>query len=298
MLILYFVLTFIVFYFLDFFGGNLVSMAIFSFQIGYIVKEAVETIIATIKNKLDKKKAINEETAVELEYFRNLIKEHGFAVLGYCYYENNKTIDVNLLAALTLKSLLINKKVEIKDKKIKSLILTNKLAEEEQLILEKYKHLDSDSFKNDFYWLLYKKVNKEPFKKSFSKKYMNNMKATDVLVIMVYLCGYGYFLADEEQILYGFLSFTLLWLTIAVKAFKEYLFTKKLLINSKYSNEIISKLNGLKNYINEFGNFDKKKLDEIAFYDEYMLFAIMLDTSPKLKQELLEEYDNIFKSFF
>lgn len=295
MLILYFILTFIVFYFLEFFDGNLVSIAIFSFQIGYILKEVIETITASIMNIIEKKKAINEETTIELEYFRNLVKEHSIAVLGYCY---DNTIDINFLTALTLKSLLINKKVEIKDKKIKSLILTNKLAEEEQLILENYKHLDSDSFRNKFRRMLYKKVNTEPFKKYVSKKYNNDMKATDVLVIMVYLCGYGYFLADEEYILYGFLSFALLWLTIAVKAFKEYLFTKKLLINSKYSNEIISKLNGLKNYINEFGNFDKKKLDEIAFYDEYMLFAIMLDTSPKLKQELLDEYDNIVKSFF
>lgn len=295
MLILYFILTFIVFYFLEFFDGNLVSIAIFSFQIGYILKEVIETITASIMNRIEKKKAINEETTIELEYFRNLIKEHSIAVLGYCY---DNTIDINFLTALTLKSLLINKKVEIKDKKIKSLILTNKLAEEEQLILENYKHLDSDSFRNKFRWMLHKKVNTEPFKKYVSKKYNNNMKATDVLVIMVYLCGYGYFLADEEYILYGFLSFALLWLTIAIKALKGYLFTKKFQINSKYLNEIVSKLNGLKNYINEFGNFDKKKLDEIAFYDEYMLFAIMLDTSPKLKQELLDEYDNIFKSFF
>lgn len=295
MLILYFILTFIVFYFLEFFDGNLVSIAIFSFQIGYILKEVIETITASIMNRIEKKKAINEETTIELEYFRNLVKEHSIAVLGYCY---DNTIDINFLTALTLKSLLINKKVEIKDKKIKSLILTNKLAEEEQLILENYKHLDSDSFRNKFRWMLYKKVNTEPFKKYVSKKYNNNMKATDVLVIMVYLCGYGYFLADEEYILYGFLSFALLWLTIAIKALKGYLFTKKFQINSKYLNEIVSKLNGLKNYINEFGNFDKKKLDEIAFYDEYMLFAIMLDTSPKLKQELLDECDNIVKSFF
>jgi len=293
MLIIYCVLNFLLFYFLDLFNGNLLSIAIFSFQIGYIVKEVIETIIASIKNFLDKKKVINEESAFEIEYFRNLIKEHSIGVLGYIY---DKSIDSKLLSALTLKSMLCNKKVVIKDKKIIS--LTEELSDEEKFLVKKYKNIDSDYFRNEFKEILKKIISNEPFKKRIYKKNKNMINASDALIVIIYLLGYGYFLSNEDYVLYAFLSFTLLWVSLAIKAFKEYLYTKKFSVNSKYTNEIISKLNGLKNYINEFGNFDKKKLDEIAFYDEYILFAIMLDTSPKLKQELLEEYDRIFKSFF
>ena len=293
MLILYFVLTFIVFYIFNLFDRNLLLISIYSFQMGYVLKELVESVVTSVKNELIRRKSTIAETTIELEYFRNLNKEHSIAVLGYCY---DKQIDSKLLSALTLKSLLINKKVEINDKKI--IPLTDKLKEEERFIIEKYKNIDSDYYANEFTNILDKITCEEPFKKSVSKKHKNNMSAYDVIILMLYIIGLPFIFYYENNILYGIVSFGLLFITYVIQTYKEILFSKKYRINTKYSNEIISKLNGLKNYINEFGNFDKKKLDEIAFYDEYMLFAIMLDTSPKLKQELLEEYDNIFKSFF
>ena len=293
MLILYFILTFIVFYIFNLFDRNLLLISIYSFQIGYVLKELVESVVTSVKNELIRRKSTIAETVIELEYFRNLIKEHSIAVLGYCY---DKQIDSKLLSALTLKSLLINKKVEINDKKI--IPLTDKLKEEERFIIEKYKNIDSDYYANEFTNILDKITCEEPFKKRISKKHKNNMSAYDVIILMLYIIGLPFIFYYENNILYGIVSFGLLFITYVIQTYKEILFSKKYRINTKYSNEIISKLNGLKNYINEFGNFDKKKLDEIAFYDEYMLFAIMLDTSPKLKQELLEEYDNIFKSFF
>lgn len=293
MLILYFVLTFIVFYIFNLFDRNLLLISIYSFQMGYVLKELVESVVTSVKNELIRRKSTIAETVIELEYFRNLIKEHSIAVLGYCY---DKQIDSKLLSALTLKSLLINKKVEINDKKI--IPLTDKLKEEERFIIEKYKNIDSDYYANEFTNILDKITCEEPFKKRISKKHKNNMSAYDVIILMLYIIGLPFIFYYENNILYGIVSFGLLFITYVIQTYKEILFSKKYRINTKYSNEIISKLNGLKNYINEFGNFDKKKLDEIAFYDEYMLFAIMLDTSPKLKQELLEEYDNIFKSFF
>lgn len=293
MLILYFILTFIVFYIFNLFDRNLLLISIYSFQIGYVLKELVESVVTSVKNELIRRKSTIAETTIELEYFRNLIKEHSIAVLGYCY---DKEMDSKLLSALTLKSLLINKKVEINDKKI--IPLTDKLKEEERFIIEKYKNIDSDYYANEFTNILDKITCEEPFKKSVSKKHKNNMSAYDVIILMLYIIGLPFIFYYENNILYGIVSFGLLFITYVIQTYKEILFSKKYRINTKYSNEIISKLNGLKNYINEFGNFDKKKLDEIAFYDEYMLFAIMLDTSPKLKQELLDEYDNIVKSFF
>lgn len=66
-------------------------------------------------------------------------------------------------------------------------------------------------------------------------------------------------------------------------------------IKTDKGKEIYLKLNGLKNYINNFGNFDDKELKEIALWDEYILYAMILDESKNLSKQALEELKKLIK---
>ena len=57
-------------------------------------------------------------------------------------------------------------------------------------------------------------------------------------------------------------------------------------ILTKEGKEIYLRLNGLKHYLKDFGRLDEKELKEIILWKDYILYAIILDESNKLKKEL------------
>ncbi len=65
------------------------------------------------------------------------------------------------------------------------------------------------------------------------------------------------------------------------------------LIKTSIGKDIYLKLNGLKNYIKDFGNFDDKTLNELVLWEEYILYAIILDESEILSKQAREGLNNL-----
>ena len=58
--------------------------------------------------------------------------------------------------------------------------------------------------------------------------------------------------------------------------------------------EMYMKLNGLKRFIRDFGNFNDKSLREIIIWEDYLLYAIILNESKSLKKEIVNDFGEDF----
>lgn len=76
------------------------------------------------------------------------------------------------------------------------------------------------------------------------------------------------------------------------------LFRNDYLTKTEKGREIYFKLRALKRYIHDFGNFNDKELEEIKLWDEWILYAIILEESNNLTDDLKKEYKSIENNFF
>lgn len=65
------------------------------------------------------------------------------------------------------------------------------------------------------------------------------------------------------------------------------------IIKTSIGKDIYLKLNGLKNYIKDFGNFDDRCLKEIVLWEDYILYAITLNESKTLSKQVKEELNKL-----
>ena len=64
-------------------------------------------------------------------------------------------------------------------------------------------------------------------------------------------------------------------------------------VRTRKGQDIYLKLVGLRNYLNDFANFDEKQLQDIYFWDEYILYAAMLGEGKEAKNEIMNVYIDI-----
>ena len=70
------------------------------------------------------------------------------------------------------------------------------------------------------------------------------------------------------------------------------------LVKTEKGKEIYLKLKGLKNYLKDFGNFNDKSLKEISLWNEYILYAIILNESSSLSVEAKEELNKLISIIY
>ena len=105
--------------------------------------------------------------------------------------------------------------------------------------------------------------------------------------------GRSFFNGNKNLQIFQAILFLIFWLqnTIIFSILK----IDASVIKTEKGKEIYLKLNGLKNYLEDFGNFDNKQLKEIVLWEEYILYAIILDASKSLTEESKKEYQNLLE---
>ena len=81
----------------------------------------------------------------------------------------------------------------------------------------------------------------------------------------------------------GFISlyFLMMMITSAVLLIATYSNGKAMYIKTDKGKELYMKLNGLKRFIRDFGYFKDKNLKEILVWEDYLLYAIILNETKK-----------------
>ena len=177
--------------------------------------------------------------------------------------------------------------------------------------------INKDNAKNEkqFYVLNhYKFINDKDFKKYYLKEIENSLKAKDyikkysfnddTIALLIYALTFiifggiwFYFLKIEsEYIKIECIFFILFWLISCITMI--FSFRESSLVKTEKGKEIYLKLNGLKNYIKDFGNFDDKSLKEISLWDDYILYVLILNESDNLSSQAKREYNQLVKIIY
>lgn len=111
-----------------------------------------------------------------------------------------------------------------------------------------------------------------------------------------------FFVGAYDNVIFSLLGMTLSTLLALACFFGAEVFRKRTIIKKTALGEsVYIKLSGLKNYLKHIGNFKDKNLDEITLWDEYILYAIILDESKEIikdaKKELKELKDIVRKLY-
>ena len=86
----------------------------------------------------------------------------------------------------------------------------------------------------------------------------------------------------------------MMFITAMLIMFSVYINDKVVYIKTEDGKEMYMKLNGLKRFIRDFGNFNDKSLREIIIWEDYLLYAIILNESKSLKKEIMNAFGEDF----
>lgn len=209
------------------------------------------------------------------KYYKELIKQYSPAVLNYV---DNFIIDQNTIIA-TLMSLelkgIIDKELNIIDKDISN------LDENEKYIfsnISNLKNIDISIFNKHIvqdckkYKLLKdNKITNNEFEDKFKK-----------LIPVVVISILGIITSSLLLFFGGIAAYIILFMYLMtsgnLKEADPYVRTKK-------AQDINEKLEGLKKYLQDYGNIQEKTKNELIIWEEYLIYSVMFNLNTKLIEE-------------
>lgn len=251
-----------------------------------------------IKKKLDllKFEKINMSDEDIFKYYRDILKDYSIGELRYLF-NGKKQIKLAIMAEL--EYLKIKKNINIDDNNI---VIINKdnISKSERYILEHYKFINDREFKEYYRNMIETSLKEKECINKYNYKPKNIFSFSIFFSFILFVISHFLFfyllesntvLIDDNLFLCEFANFFLFGL-IGFCSFYV-IVEKKLAIKTKKGNDIYLKLKGLKNFIKDFGFFDDKTLEEITLWQEYILYAIILDESKSLTKESKDEFKKL-----
>ena len=246
----------------------------------------------TIKRIKDSKRKykIESKDQHKFKYYRDIIKEYSIGELGYIFNGRKKT---KLLIIAELEKLKLQKNIEIINGEIK---ITNSknTTPSEKFILENYKFINEKDFEKRYISIIEDYLIKKHIIEKFDKNISSKMLPM-LFVVFILLITSMYFNLDE-YIKIELILFLITWITVFISMiiFEH----EEKIIKNNQGNEIYMKLNGLKKYIKDFGNFEERELDEINIWEEYILYAIILNEGKTIKNESKTELQSLIEIIY
>ena len=216
-------------------------------------------------------------------YYKELIKQYSPAVLNYV---DDFTIDQNTIIA-TLMSLelkgIIDKELNIINKEISN------LDENEKYILSNISNIKNIDI-NIFNQYIVQDCNKYKLLKNnkiTNKQFEDKFK---ILIPVTLISILGIITSSLLLFLGGIAAYVILFMYLmtsgSLKEADPYVRTKK-------AQDINEKLEGLKKYLQDYGNIQEKTKNELIIWEEYLIYSVMFNQNTKL----IEEYKKIFNRY-
>ncbi len=266
----------------------------FSLQILIFISYLLKFLIFCIRRYFDSRKyyKITRDDKEKFVYFRDIIKECSIGELGYIFNEKK---NINSIVMAEIEYLKLNKKIEIVNKNINIIDDTN-LRKSEKFIIESYKFIGTKYFNK----LYIESIESSLKEKNLIKTYKFFSKSLNIINIIVFFFNLIYWFVYLKYIWstnassYIAFCFGMMLITTMLLMLSVYINDKVVYIKTEDGKEIYMKLNGLKKFIRDFGNFDDKSLREIIIWEDYLLYAIILNESKLLKKELTNAFGEDF----
>ena len=249
----------------------------------------IVNLFIVIKNKIKKSTLVNINMldTNKYLYYREILKKLSIAEIGYLFSgkKNPKKLIMSTVENLELKH-------NIKwDNNNINVIDNNTTFENEKYLLEKYKFVGTKEFENNFIKLTEESL----INKGYIKKLINVISPSFyifLIITLLMMIGSAFMLSMFNLPYFIITAATLLVLIILSLTIKNDLSTKYYRTNE--GSDIYLKIVALKRFIHDFSNFEEKQLEEIRLWDEYILYAIILNESKNIESNITNKYLSLF----
>lgn len=248
------------------------------------------------------------------EYYREILEDYSPAILSLIYNRKIKYSDTLVATILDLK---LNNYIDIEEKGIKVLKKDEKdLLPNQKMIykmLQKKKNRQgfvsfkdtSPAFSNSYF----KREWKETIKKEAEEKDLCSSKfvvfniiekisifsfwAIIVMTATVMIGNLESIFDEEIGIVSYIIIIAINCFLMFTKAFLSKFNQRNFFVRTKKGVELQCKMAGLKNYIKDYSQLEKKKLEEIVLWEDYLIYALIFDLKGSLDKEAKELYKNL-----
>ena len=266
---------------------------ILGIQIFIILVLTLDLLYNFIENRKLKSKieTIDKDNKEKYVYYRDLLNDLSIAEIGFLYSGKRK---LNLLVIATLKKLEYKNKINLENKND----LTN-LTEEEKYIVEKYKFVGTKEFNENCCRLITENLEKKGYVKPIEKV---DVFGTIVIFTIIYMITFvALFMIESKTNIYGIIAAILFLLYWLVGMLYLFYFQSVYDANMNYEKtekgtEVYLKILALKRFLKDFGEFEDKEWEEIKLWEDYLLYAIVLDETDKIEKNLNKEYSYLLEN--
>jgi len=278
----------------------LVSMIYNVFRFSFII--GVWLSVKLAKRKVFKEKLNKDDFEKNIDYFRNVLKDYSPLELSYIddfKLDFPKDI-IAILLSLKNKNII---KLNEKENKIDIVSSANKLTESEMFILERIVFGKVNIEENDMDALLMI-IEKEALQKGLLEQDTNLINIGILKYIGLFLAimfvgliiGNIFITNIIGEIIMFILTGVLLLLPYLVIFGIVYFFSYahyKTMNNKKRTpmgEEVNKKLEGLKNYLKDFSNIDKKDSSEIVIWKDYLIYSVLFNQNKDVIIDVYKKY--------
>jgi hypothetical protein len=272
---------------------NVYSRNIIVFYI-ILIMLILNVLAPTLGMKYAIKKRISEKVDINVynknkDYYREIIEKYSPGEINYIYnfsLSNNTIVGILLDLELKKKIIINNYNIEILNNDNNNLNYSEqyifKLLSENKLKYINYMELEDYVIKDCINDKLL--INNNKYIKLKNTKKVYNLLKYILLILLIVIV-----LSKKSLLLICLITFLLLFIM-------TYYFTyANSLLNNEYicsdmANELNYKLNGLKNFLNDFGNIKNKTNKELILWDEYLIYSVIFEININLINKMSKKF--------
>lgn len=231
----------------------------------------------------------------EYEYYREILKDVSPAILAYCH---NRKINVEDNMVAILLNLELKGIIEITENKVIITKNIDELLSHEKLVLRK---IDFGNYSDRRFKKLFKQYIENDM---ISKGYVKNEYSQETNIAEILTIISGWLIVYMLTTIIPLIAFSSLggWILLAYffgfipLILSDFIQSKiNVLVRSEESIDLGIKMKGMKEYIEDFSNINNNSSDMVKLFEEYVIYAIVLDIKGKLNDECKEIYNRTKK---
>ena len=135
---------------------------------------------------------------------------------------------------------------------------------------------------------------KELVDKGYHKERKKYHFSISTIILIIAIVTLPFFSSSEEKYMIYFIYSCILFCLIMFSKINAERKNSHIMTQKGY--EIYRKLIGLRNYISDFSKLEDRTINEIKLWDDYMIYAIILNEKNNLIDESIEKINNLYKN--
>lgn len=267
-------------------GLTSISLAIF-------INVLLSKWIQKLNEKMVIRKFEKKHRSKEYDYYRDILQEKSPAILSYCY---NPKINIEDNIVAIILNLQMQNIIKIENNTIKVIGDISNLKEHEEFILKQVQkpRYNEHYIKEEFQELLIKDLKKEKYiyeGKGKKTKVISTFEGIMGMLFLYLLITSPIWMKASKIGILAYIAYALNF--YCMFQYKKIEAKENPNIRKEKTLELAGKLRGMKRYIKNYSLINENGVENINLYNEYIIYAIILNIKGKLNNECKKIYRDI-----